>query len=567
MAAIHGGRGRYVRRESVMMPFMEECPASKIISLNLIGRVSGMGKPYRLGNNSAPGGERKPAKEDKLVGMSEPVVQRARAGAGVRAAWAELPVKVGLLGTAIIAIGSLTPAYLPQASPMWPLLRAMGLAGQFGRVFGTVLTISGVFLLVDAWFRLRHTKYDHLRPLVVVALWSLPFLISPPIFSHDMYSYGAQGWMIHQGQNPYDGGPTLVPGPFSDYVSWVWRYTTAPYGPLALQISHLIAVTSGGYPWLAAYLMRIPALIGVACIVHFLPIIARRLGADLHQVSWFACLNPLLVIDYVGGGHNDAWMMGLVVLGLWVATKPRWWPLAAVVIGMATSIKQPAIFAALFLPVLISPVGSWRETRAMGVAIGKAAAGLAISAATFVGISYACGLGFGWIQALSVPGTVGSISPSYQVGRLIQGFVDPNGTTWLEGTESVVTAMGLVFIVYVTARYGWRRPMKALSWAWITLALTASALHSWYLLWGGLLLPMARDKRNVPWPAVLVVILMLCYAGINLGDRNGFFSIIAAIVCLAAWLVHLVVYHRMWRLIRGHDTYRPDDKIPSEERK
>jgi len=456
---------------------------------------------------------------------------------------------VGLLGTAIIAVGSLTPAYLPQASPMWPVLRAMGLAGQFGRIFGTILTISGVFLLVDAWFRLRHTRYDHLLPSVIVALWSLPLIVSPPIFSHDVYSYGAQGWMIHQGQNPYDGGPTLVPGPFSDYAPWVWRYTPAPYGPLALQISHLFADLSGGHPWLAAYLMRIPALIGVACIVHFLPKIAENLGADLRQVAWFACLNPLLVIDYVGGAHNDAWMMGLVVVSLWVATRPRWWLVAAIGIGIAASIKQPAILAAVFLPVLIRPLPTWRDSGAMAGAIGKAAASLGIAVAVFLGISFACDLGFGWIEALTVPGSVASISPSYLVGSLLQWLIAPGGTAWLMWTERIVLGVGLAFMVVVTLRYGWSRPMRALSWSWIAVTLAASALHSWYLLWGGLLLPMARDKRNVPWPAVLVVILMLCYAGINLGDRNGFFAIIAAGVCMLAWLAHIVIYHRIWTMI------------------
>jgi len=489
--------------------------------------------------------------------MSE-LVARTRLWAEVRTAWAQMPVKVGLIGTAIIAVGSLTPAYLPQASPMWPVLRQANLAGQFGRIFGTVLTISGVFLLVDSWFRLRHTKYDTLRASIIVALWSLPFLVSPPIFSHDVYSYGAQGWMIHQGQNPYDGGPTLVPGPFSDYAPWVWRYTAAPYGPLALQISHLVAITSGGHPWLAAYLMRIPALIGVACIVHFLPIIADRLGADRHALAWFACLNPLLVIDYVGGGHNDAWMMGLVVLGLWVATTPRFWPIAAVLVGAAASIKQPAIFAAIFLPVIIRPVLSWRDKRAMWAAVGKAAGALAIAVAAFVVISFACGLGFGWIGALSTTGSVPSIAPSYLVGMLVQWV--SGGSVSLLWTGRIVTAAGLVFIICATVRYGWGWPMRALSWSWIALALSATALHSWYLLWGGLLLPMARNKKGIPWPAVLVVILMLCYAGINLGDRNGFFAIIAAIVCLVAWLVHLVVYHRFWSLIRGKDTDRRDEK-------
>ena len=480
--------------------------------------------------------------------MMEPVLRRDRLRADVRSAWAEFPVRVGLAGTAIIAVGSLTPAYLPQASPMWPVLREMGLAGQFGRILGTVLTISGVFLLVDAWFRLRHTRYGHLRASVIVALWSLPFLIAPPIFSHDVYSYGAQGWMIHQGQNPYDGGPTLVPGPFSDYAPWVWRYTAAPYGPLALQISHLIACASGGHPWLAAYLMRIPALIGVACVVHFLPKIAERLGADLHQVAWFACLNPLLVIDYVGGAHNDAWMMGLVVLGLWVAVRPRWWGLGAVLIGVAASIKQPAILGAIFLPVLANPLPTWRDLRATASVVGKAASSALIAVAVFIGVSLACGLGFGWIEALSIPGTVPSASPSYLIGSLLQWLVDPGGSAWLVWTARVVSIAGAAFVVCVTVLYGWRRPMKALSWSWIGLALTASALHSWYLLWGGLLLPMARDKRSIPWPAVVVVILMLSYAGINLGDRNGFFAIIAAFVCSLAWLAHIVIYHRLFAM-------------------
>ncbi len=60
----------------------------------------------------------------------------------------------------------------------------MGLDGQVGRVIGTIMTVSGIFLLIDAWFRLRHRVFADLTPLAVVAIWSLPLLISPPIFRH-----------------------------------------------------------------------------------------------------------------------------------------------------------------------------------------------------------------------------------------------------------------------------------------------------------------------------------------------------------------------------------------------
>lgn len=473
-------------------------------------------------------------------------------------------MRVGLLGTVIIALGSLTPAYLPQASPVWPVLRAMGLAGQFGRVAGTILAISGVFLLVDAWFRLRRPEYAHLKPLAVVALWSLPFLISSPIFSHDVYSYGAQGWMVHNGQNPYNGGPGLVPGPFTDYTPWVWRYTPAPYGPLALQISRAIVEVSGGIPWLAALLMRIPAILGVIAIVVLLPRVAAAVGADVRQVVWFACLNPLLIIDYVGGAHNDAWMMGVVVVGLWLATRPRWWPVAAVVIGVAASIKQPAILAAPFLPWIAQRFGSWRDPRTTMVALARALAGLVIAAAAFVVISLACGLGFGWIDALGVPNSVPSISPSYVVGTLVQMAVNPAGTFWLALVDRVALGVGVVLVIVGVVRFGPRQPIRALAWAWISVAFTAGALHSWYLLWGGLLLPLTKGKRGVPWVAILVGLLLLCYAGINLGDRNGFFAIIAASVCLLAWLAHLVIYHRLWSAWRGHHSGSPLAAAESE---
>ncbi|MCL2471420.1 MAG: polyprenol phosphomannose-dependent alpha 1,6 mannosyltransferase MptB [Propionibacteriaceae bacterium] len=487
----------------------------------------------------------------------------------VGAAWAEFPVKIGLLGTAIIAIGSLTPAYLPQASPIWPVLRSLNLAGEFGRVAGTVLTVSGIFLLVDAWFRLRHEIYARLNPLVIIGLWSLPFLVSPPILSHDAYSYDAQGWMIHNGQNPYDGGPTLVPGLFTDYAPWQWRYTPAPYGPLGLQIAHLVVDLSGGHPWLAALLIRIPALIGVTCIVHFLPKIARRIGADEHQVIWFACLNPLLVIDYVGGAHNDAWMMGLVVVSLWLALKPGWWPLAAVAIGVGASIKQPAILGAVFLPLLAHPIPSWRDLKRSMAAIGKAVVSLGIAAGVFVVISIACGLGFGWLDALGVPGTIPSASPSYGLGALLQLIIAPGGTSWLNGTMRVVLVLGVLLMLYWILRYGLKEPWKALSWSWLTVALSASALHSWYLLWGGLILPLSTTKRKVPWPAIAIVIFMLGYAALNMGNRNGVWAVLAAAVCMVAWLSHIAVYHRLWPGLRqnwvSHRYDRQPDTPPAAE--
>ena len=38
-------------------------------------------------------------------------------------------------------------------------------------------------------------------------MWAVPLLVTPPLFSRDVYSYLAIGSMMREGFNPYDSGP------------------------------------------------------------------------------------------------------------------------------------------------------------------------------------------------------------------------------------------------------------------------------------------------------------------------------------------------------------------------
>ena len=52
-------------------------------------------------------------------------------------------------------------------------------------------------------------------------MWAVPFLVTPPLFSRDVYSYLAVGQMMRLGLNPYDSGPYDVLGdtdPFAHQV-------------------------------------------------------------------------------------------------------------------------------------------------------------------------------------------------------------------------------------------------------------------------------------------------------------------------------------------------------------
>ncbi len=281
----------------------------------------------------------------------------------------------------------------------------------------------------------------------MLAIVALPLVFGPPIFSHDAYSYAAHGWLIHNHLNPYQVGPGTLPGYYADQVAWVWRETTAPYGPLSLWLSHGIVILARFDPFLSAVLMRVPALIGVGLIGVLVPRIARKVGVDPAAASWFAVLNPILVIDFIGGAHNDSLMTGLMLLGIWLTMRYRRWWLGALVVGVAASIKQPAFLAAVALPFLVTPWDSWRPCRARR-ALAKAPASLAIAVAVFAGISVVSGLGFGWINAINVPGMVDTVSPFTVLGHIVQFPInllglDPGGRT------AITVLRGIGWIVAV----------------------------------------------------------------------------------------------------------------------
>ncbi len=457
-------------------------------------------------------------------------------------AWQYRPVRRGLLGSALLVLGSLTPAYLPQASPLWSALRALGLDSWWGAAAGTALVVAGVALLLEAWFRLRPSVYHEVKHWPITVLWSLPMLIAPPIFSHDAYAYAAEGWLLHNGLNPYEHTISVLPGVFADQAAWLWRYTTAMYPPLSLEMFHGLVVLAGNHPYWSAVAMRLPALAGVGLIGYFLPRIASRLRADVQLTAWFSVVNPLIIIDFVGGAHNDALMMGLVVLALWLALDRRfWW--AAAVVGVAATIKQPAILA--FYPVALfhHPWRSlaWPDTRR---AVLRLSLSVLVSAAVFLAISLATGLGFGWVAAASVPGSVVTLAPFTLVGtglKYLLAFLGQPAAG--EVALAVLRSLGLLLtalvIGWLALTTGRRRPVTFLSWSYLAFAFGGIALNSWYLSWGGLLLPLTRPTERITGTAVTVTAVLLAYGAGNLAWRND-----AVALGFAGLAVILVMVYR-----------------------
>ncbi|MBW0009351.1 MAG: polyprenol phosphomannose-dependent alpha 1,6 mannosyltransferase MptB, partial [Pseudonocardiales bacterium] len=106
-----------------------------------------------------------------------------------------------------------------------------------GHDLATVVLYLGVGMIVWAWVRLGRDVLSGTatvrRVQVAGAVWTAPVLLSPPLFTRDVYSYLAQGALAVRGLDPYQVGPaTLPPGAIADNVHYVWQTTPAPYGPL-----------------------------------------------------------------------------------------------------------------------------------------------------------------------------------------------------------------------------------------------------------------------------------------------------------------------------------------------
>ncbi|MEI2766726.1 MAG: polyprenol phosphomannose-dependent alpha 1,6 mannosyltransferase MptB [Dermatophilaceae bacterium] len=481
----------------------------------------------------------------------------------VRAAWAEPATRRGMLATTLILVGSFSPASLPNSNPF----RSVPVLGSLqywpGRGIATAVLLVGVVLLLDAWLRMRPSALHRPTTRATLWLWSLPLLAAPPLLSFDAYSYAAQGYMVHRGFDPYSFGPAVLDGVYQEQVDQYWQYTPAPYGPLSLQLQHLLVDLSGFNAYLSAILMRVPALVGVVLIAVYLPRLARRLGYDREGTIWLAVLNPLVVLHFVGGAHNDSLMMGLMILGLWLAVR-RHLVWGALAVAAAATIKQPA--AAAILAVAALHARRVRGQEPTNAEVGRAAVpAIGVFLLGFVGITVATGLGFGWVRAAGVPGMIRSmLAPFTAVGSGLEWLFNAVGWTDTAGAsvpflQKVGMVVGAVASLWLIWRFKARRPVRTLGWVLLVFVVTGAVVHPWYLLWGGLILAMTEAtpvrRRVVLWASAGLVL----YSAF---DAAWFLNSVSALsVTLLLALVWVVTGHdkgldRDVDLARGPDHRR-----------
>ncbi|WP_026926971.1 polyprenol phosphomannose-dependent alpha 1,6 mannosyltransferase MptB [Granulicoccus phenolivorans] len=404
------------------------------------------------------------------------------------------PALIGLLGSVLVAFLPFSVGYLPDDLLGWFHRHLWWVRTGNGRWMFRILALAGSVLLFWAWLRL-HPRHGAAPRRRIAALWALPMLLIPPLQTADPWAYAAQGWLLLQGQNPYEV-VMGVPSPFTAGIYSAWLDTTAVYPPLALWAQAGLVALSGSHPWWSMIAMRVLAVAGFAGMVALAAPLARRFGMNPAVALWGIALNPLMLTQFVGGAHNDAAMLALVLAAFYVARRwqAQWVGIVGsmALIGLAAGFKQTAVIAAVGVALVTLTDRQRRTWSWPRIGLRVLLCG-AIGGAVFLGTSFATGLGLGWLNPTAGnPNGVISHAPLSWIRQLLVRTLGlPAG-----GVDPVITVVSAVLFlaaaVWLLRRFGRSRPVLATAWILIAFALTGAALQPWYVLWGAALLPLCR---------------------------------------------------------------------------
>ncbi len=350
-----------------------------------------------------------------------------------------------------------------------------------------LVTFPAHAVILLAWWQLG-PRWK--RPLLTAAIWSLPMIFSFPLHSRDVYAYGAIGWQVDNGFDPYvttlgaAGQPGLL-------VGIHWFDTTSVYPSLQLDIFGLLSRLAGADLYWTTVAMRLPAVLALVILAFVLPALARRFGVDPRLALWAGLLNPVILVQWVGGVHNDALMVALAAAAVLAACDLGWrgWRglvVGGLLLGLAMGIKQSAALFGLGLVAV-----AWQLRRREGDGWGRLAATAvvpgAITVAAFLASSVSFGLGWRNPTAGNPIEATSNAPLSWVASFFRYHELLPVATAnqLVSLASSVLIAIGIVVVWVLLGPRGntVARPWPFLVAVLVVACVCGPALQPWYVTW------------------------------------------------------------------------------------
>ncbi|MGH3654380.1 MAG: polyprenol phosphomannose-dependent alpha 1,6 mannosyltransferase MptB [Glutamicibacter sp.] len=408
----------------------------------------------------------------------------------------------GFTASAMITIASWGIGWFPR-NQLSPLARS-GFFIEFrteapGVISCIVLMALGIVWLTRTWILARPwvqtageiTRRELTR---VLAMWSAPLMLSFPILSRDVYSYLAQGRMLHADKSPYAEGVSALPGWFDGGSDSLWAQSPSPYGPFFLVLARIIYFASNGIPEIGVGLLRIIAVLGVWGCYHFTAKLAQRMGQSANWANWAIVGNPLFLLTMIGGVHNDALMIAGVFSAFAYAYDRR--PIAATMaLAIAVSVKPIVLLALPFIGlILLGRSPSMRERWKIWTKVA------ALSLTWLLLIGAVTNLWFGWLLAMFTAGDAAfPYAPVGLIGWSISNLTGLFGAD-ISLVNAIVVAIFQAIALAIVARLALAKdtssPVRLAAWALSAVVLLAPIIQPWYILW---LMALFVISHKVSW--------------------------------------------------------------------
>jgi hypothetical protein len=416
---------------------------------------------------------------------------------------------------AIVYVGLAVPVAEPgsnvvlataERSPGWLLgpFRPFGLDGADGSLAGP-LFYTGLWIAMLAYVAVLASAGAIGPRLAAGAIigFHLLFLLAPPLLSQDVFSYISYARLdVVHGLSPYTHSPDAVPTDAAFAFAGSKDFNSA-YGPLFTLASYPLAKL--GVPT-AFWILKVVAALASLGVVALSAACARRLGRDPVFVALAVGANPLVLAHVVGGAHNDALVVLVLMAAVFLALRasgsaaPEADAAASGAFGaVAAGVKASA---GLVLPFLV--LGSQRRVRVVVGAVVAAVAVALLSLAVFGG------------DALDALGLIGDNqerttrwSLPQRSADAVAGLTSASSGTVIDYSRAIF-ALGFACVLGLLLYRTWKAPAGSPYWVtaagWATLALlVASAwLVPWYVIW---LIPLAALGNSRP---LLFASLALC---------------------------------------------------------
>jgi alpha-1,6-mannosyltransferase len=471
---------------------------------------------------------------------------------------------LGCVGGATLVIGGLGAGGVLVHDPI--LGNSPLSAWRFGHGYdlAVVITYLGLLLEVWAWVLLGRDVISRRitgRGVLSSALpWTLPMLLSPPLFTRDPYAYIAYGLLALRGFNPYSASPSMLSGPVPDNVHQFWIDTPAVYGPLFISIAKAVVSITGENMIAGVILMRLVLTIGLIPLIVSLRGLCRHHGGSVPAAYWLIISNPVMVILMIGGAHNDLLVVGLLSLGCLLVLNCRH-VLGIAIVTLAMAVKATAGLALPFLVLVWAGRlnGRWRTPIVIA-----SVAGLAVFAAVFAACSVVAGVGLGWLLALSAPSRIVDwLSLPTGVGQvafsmahaLFSGVSSESIFIFLGRSAGALTFIYIAVKQWLAARAGGSDAVRRASIVLLLAALLAPATLPWYFSWGMVLL--ATTTWTVRRMQVAVFASLFLFSGSFPDGELALYDFGYVILVIAGGVVAAISVGREITIGRGYDMANP----------